>query len=62
MRQERESVKRERYFFSFSFFVSLYDLRKSDFKFLSEQKAKLIYAFQATREYQNLSVLSNSKR
>ena len=55
-----ESVgEREYYFYFFLLFVSFADLRKSDCKGL---KAKLIYATRATREYQNLGVLSNSTR
>ena len=54
---------RERDFnFIFLFFVSFSDLWKSDRKFLSEQKAKLVYATRATRRYQKLSISSNSKR
>ena len=49
-------------FFVFLLFVSLLDLWKSYHRFLSEQKAKLIYATRATRGYQNLSVSSNFKR
>ena len=45
------------------FFFSLFsDLRKSDSRFFSEQKAKLIYATRATRRYQKISISSNSKR
>ena len=62
--RERESVKRQRkeFFFFFLFFASLSDLCKSDRRFSSEQKAKLVYATRAMREYQKLSVSSNSKR
>ena len=51
----------ERYL-NFFFFVSFSDLRKSDRRFLSEQKAKLDYATRATRRYQYISVSSNFKR
>ena len=57
--------ERERRRFLFLFFLlfpSLLDLRKSDRRFLLEQKAKLVYVTRATREHRKLSVLSNSKR
>ena len=59
-----ESVGRREIFFLFTFilFASLLDLRKSDRRFLSEQKAKLDYATRVTRRYQYLSVSSNFKR
>ena len=44
------------------FFVSFLDLWKLDHRFLSGLKVKLIDATRATREYQNLSVSSNSMR
>ena len=55
---------RERYFiFYFLLFVSFLDLRKSDRKFLSKQKEKLVYVTtRATRRYQKLSISANSKR
>ena len=53
---------REDLFYLFSFFSSLSNLRKSDRRFSSEQKAKLIYATRATRGHQNLGVSSNSTR
>ena len=53
---------RDFYLFSFLFFASLLDLQKSDCRFSSEQKAKLVYATRAMRGYQKLSVSSNSKR
>ena len=46
----------------FFFFVSFLDLRKSDRRFSSGLKAKLIYAMRATRGHQNLGVSSNSMR
>ena len=49
-------------FFIFSVFVSFSDLRKSDRRFLSGLKAKLIYATRATRGHQNLGVSSNFTR
>ena len=56
----RESAEREINLF-FLLFISLLDLRKSDYGFSSKQKAKLVYATRATRWYQKLSVSSNSK-
>ena len=45
------------------FFVCFFlDLRKSDHRFSSGLKAKLIYAIRATRGHQNLRVSSNSMR
>ena len=41
-------------FFLFIMFVSFLDLQKSDRRFSSRLKAKLIYATRATREHQNL--------
>ena len=49
-------------FFLFILFVSFLDLRKSDRRFSSELKAKLIYETKATRGHQNLGVSSNSTR
>ena len=57
-----ERAWRREIFFIFSFFASLQDLRKSDRRFLLEQKVKLVYATRATRGYQELSVSSNSQR
>ena len=58
-----EGVERERpgerFFNFFSLLVYFSDLRKSDRRFLSEQKAKLEYATRATHRYQYLSLLSN---
>ena len=62
MEGEKGSVEREYYFHFFLLFVSFSDLRKSDRKFLSGQKEKLIYATRATRGHQNLGVSSNSTR
>ena len=65
-RSERtERVRRERlrgFYFFISFFVSFSDLRKSDRRFSSGLKAKLIHASRATRGHQNLGVSSNSTR
>ena len=52
----RKREHKEREFCLFLFFVSLLDLRKSDRRFSSEQKAKLVYATRATRGYQKLNV------
>ena len=52
----------ETIFILYFLFVSFSDLRKSDRRFLSEQKAKLVYATRATRRYQKLSISANSKR
>ena len=49
------------FFFNFLFLVSFLDLRKSDRRLSSEQKAKLVYAMRATHRYQYLSLLSNVK-
>ena len=59
---EKGSVEREYYFYFFLLFAFLSDLRKSDHRFLSEQKGKLIYAARAMRGHQNLGVSSNSTR
>ena len=56
-----ESV-RERIYYYFSFFSSLLDLWKSDRRFLSGLKAKLIHTARAMRGHQNLGVSSNSMR
>ena len=53
---------RERKIFYFFLFASFSDLRKSDRRFSSGLKAKLIYATRATRGHQNLGVSSNSTR
>ena len=42
--------------------TSFQDLRKPDRRFSSEQKAKSVHASRAARGYQNLGVLTNSKR
>ena len=58
----REREREKTIFFSFYFLlVSFLDLQKSDRRFLSEQKAKLVYAKRATHRYQYLSLLSNVK-
>ena len=59
---EKGSVEREYYFYFFLLFDSFSYLRKSDYKFLSGLKAKLIYATRTTRGHQNLGFLSNSMR
>ena len=51
---------REYIFLFFLTFVSFSDLQKSDRRFSSELKAKLIYATRATYGHQNLGVSSNS--
>ena len=56
---ERESSSGRDFFLLFS---SLSNLRKSDRRFSSGLKAKLIHAARVTRGYQNLGVLSNSTR
>ena len=60
--RERERACREILFFIFILFTSFSDLRKSDSRFSSRLKAKLIHAARATRGYQNLGVSSNSMR
>ena len=49
-------------FYFFSLFASFSDLGKSDRRFSSGLKAKLIHATRATRGHQNLGVSSNSTR
>ena len=58
---ERERGERILIFY-FSIFVSLSDLRKSDPRFSSGLKVKLIYAMRATRGHQKVGVLTNSMR
>ena len=61
-RGERErEVLREFNIFIF-FFVSFLDLRKSDCRFSSGLKAKLIYAMRAMRGHQKVGVSTNSVR
>ena len=60
MRMDREESERD--ILIFSLFISFSDLRKSNRRFLSKQKVKLIYAMRAMREHQNLGVSSNSTR
>ena len=50
------------YFLFFILFAIFSDLRKSDRRFSSGMKAKLIHATRATRGHQNLGVSSNSTR
>ena len=59
-RGEREVVREFNFFISF--FASFSDLRKSDRRFLSGLKAKLIYAMRATRRHQKVGVSTNSVR
>ena len=49
-------------FLLFLLFTSFSDLRKSDRRFSSGLKAKLIYAMRATRGHQKVGVLTNSVR
>ena len=59
----KEGGKRRFFIFLlFLFFVSFSDLRKSDRRFSSELKVKLIYATRATRGHQNVGVSINSVR
>ena len=57
----RRALEREKYFIFF-LFVSFLDLRKSDRRFSSRLKAKLIHAMRATRGHKNIGVSSNSTR
>ena len=60
---ERESSSgRDFYFLFFLLFASFSDLLKSNHRFSSGLKAKLIHAARATYGYQNLGVSSNSMR
>ena len=54
--------RRDIFIFIFLLFASFSDLRKSNSRFSSGLKAKLIHAARATREYQNLGVSSNPTR
>ena len=56
------SVRERDFSFYFYLFSSFLDLRKSDSRFSSGLKAKLIYATRATRGHQNLGISSNSTR
>ena len=60
--QERERACKERFLFFFIFLLLSFfsDLRKSDSRFSSGLKAKLIHVTRAMRVYQNLRVSSNS--
>ena len=62
MHQEGERWGERNFFFFFFLFASFSDLRKSDRRFSSGLKAKLIHATRATRGHQNLGVSSNSTR
>ena len=60
---EKEGGKRRFFIFLlFLLFVSFSDLRKSDRRFSSGLKVKLIYATRATRGYQKVGVSTNSVR
>ena len=59
--RERASV-REDFIFIFLFFAFFSDLRKSDCRFSSGLKAKLIYGMRATRGHQKVGVSTNSVR
>ena len=48
--------------FLYFLFISFSDLWKSDRRFSSEQKTKLVYATRATRRYQKLSISSHFKK
>ena len=50
------------FLFFFLSLVSLLDLRKSDRRFSSGLKAKLIYAMRVTRGHQKVRVSTNSVR
>ena len=58
---ERESL-RKIFLFFISLFASFSDLQKSDHRFSSGLKAKLIYAMRATRGDQKVGVSKNSVR
>ena len=55
-------VGRDILFFIFLIFASFSDLRKSDRRFSSGLKEKLIYAMRATRGHQKVGVSTNSVR
>ena len=60
---ERESVgERINFIFIFFLFAFFSDLRKSDRRFSSGLKAKLIYATRATRGHQKVGISTNSVR
>ena len=61
-RREERAVERENLFIFFFLFASFSDQRKSDRRFSSRLKKKLIYATRAMRVHQNLGVSSNSTR
>ena len=61
-RRDERAVERENLFYFFLSLASFLDLRKSDHRFSSGLKAKLIYAMRAKRGHQNLGVSSNSMR
>ena len=60
--ERREREERILFFFIFLPFASFSDLRKSDRRFSSGLKAKLIYAMRAMRGHQKVGVLTNSMR
>ena len=61
-RERQGSHERLYIFLFFLLFSSFSDLWKSDRRFSSGLKAKLIHATRATRGHQNLGVSSNSTR
>ena len=61
--EEKEGGKKRFFIFLlFLLFVSFSDLRKSDCRFSSGLKAKLIYPTRAMRGHQKVGVLTNSVR
>ena len=60
-RQAKRELREVFYFFIF-LFISFLDLRKSDRRFSSGLKAKLIYAMRAMRGHQKVGVSTNSVR
>ena len=61
-RAKESGREKDFYFLFFILFTFFSDLRKSDRRFSSGLKPKLIHATRATRGYQNLGVSSNSTR
>ena len=59
---ENEREERERDILIFYLFTSFLDLQKSDSRFSSGLKAKLIYAMRATCGHQKVGVSTNSVR
>ena len=58
---EERALEGELFYF-FLLFASFLDLRKSDRRFSSGLKAKLIYAMRATRGHQKVGVSTNFVR